>query len=591
MRRSVMKKFLFVLMLAAFMSCMAFSCWANANNYSVFKEAVLFRIDGDILRFNSMRTADISFAEINDETGSGINSLAALRAFLGTPDLPPFRLGTEVMSRDLNPRALTATIEVGSNNKVRKLTVTGNRKRPIVAISWSSNSSNNTAAAQGFERLGAYAVWIPQARTQEEANEYISKVNGFASTGGGDFHPYFMGVGSTPHGTTSWGVDRDLSDVYYVRAACWHKDVPYIGFCRGEQVLNLALNGGLIQDVMHYNKTKVREGKISESRITGYSATTTTHTIFKYEDTFVTSADGTVTLLRHQDIPSTIVSCDETCSPGVYIDGVVHGSHRQSSPSLYTDFHRVAPSASSDVGGILPNTKWIYNIVGVNALEYGRTAHHQAVDPDKLGDGITIAAYSSDGIVEAIERKENLFCIGTQWHPESHVVTTTTAVSLDYDQSVAFLREMVKYAGIDMDRKALFGMFKDNKLPSVLKFEVFDFESKNDNRNLQYSEFIKDEGTLLSNSMLDGWSIVGVNPGITLKWKAEVVGGAVVVTLKKDVDNEAVTVMLSKGGQTKDVMISFSGEKTPSEDEKGCNAIGIAVLALFLIPIYMWKRR
>ena len=42
--------------------------------------------------------------------------------------------------------------------------------------------------------------------------------------------------------------------------------------------------------------------------------------------------------------------------------------------------------------------------------------HHQAVD--RIAPGLTLAALSEDGIVEAIEKPDAKFCLGVQWHPE-----------------------------------------------------------------------------------------------------------------------------------------------------------------------------
>jgi putative glutamine amidotransferase len=48
--------------------------------------------------------------------------------------------------------------------------------------------------------------------------------------------------------------------------------------------------------------------------------------------------------------------------------------------------------------------------VDVNSL------HHQAID--EPGRGLRVAARAKDGVVEAIERTADAFCIGVQWHPE-----------------------------------------------------------------------------------------------------------------------------------------------------------------------------
>jgi putative glutamine amidotransferase len=43
-------------------------------------------------------------------------------------------------------------------------------------------------------------------------------------------------------------------------------------------------------------------------------------------------------------------------------------------------------------------------------------SHHQAVD--RLGEGLTVAARSEDGVVEAVELPGHRFVVGVQWHPE-----------------------------------------------------------------------------------------------------------------------------------------------------------------------------
>ena len=43
--------------------------------------------------------------------------------------------------------------------------------------------------------------------------------------------------------------------------------------------------------------------------------------------------------------------------------------------------------------------------------------HHQSVG--RPGQGLTVSARASDGVVEAIEKPDAAFCIGVQWHPEN----------------------------------------------------------------------------------------------------------------------------------------------------------------------------
>ena len=43
--------------------------------------------------------------------------------------------------------------------------------------------------------------------------------------------------------------------------------------------------------------------------------------------------------------------------------------------------------------------------------------HHQSVG--QLGRSLQASATASDGVVEAIESSDAMFCIGVQWHPEN----------------------------------------------------------------------------------------------------------------------------------------------------------------------------
>lgn len=45
-----------------------------------------------------------------------------------------------------------------------------------------------------------------------------------------------------------------------------------------------------------------------------------------------------------------------------------------------------------------------------------RSGHHQAVN--RVGDGLRVAAYAEDGIVEAVEGSNRGWVVGVQWHPE-----------------------------------------------------------------------------------------------------------------------------------------------------------------------------
>ncbi|MCP5365249.1 MAG: gamma-glutamyl-gamma-aminobutyrate hydrolase family protein [Hyphomicrobiales bacterium] len=66
---------------------------------------------------------------------------------------------------------------------------------------------------------------------------------------------------------------------------------------------------------------------------------------------------------------------------------------------------------------ILPNTL-LHRIVGVDALDVN-SAHHQAAAD--APEGVIINALAPDGVIEGIEAKDKLFCLGVQWHPEFEI--------------------------------------------------------------------------------------------------------------------------------------------------------------------------
>jgi gamma-glutamyl-gamma-aminobutyrate hydrolase PuuD len=76
------------------------------------------------------------------------------------------------------------------------------------------------------------------------------------------------------------------------------------------------------------------------------------------------------------------------------------------------------PLGTAEEPGIAADSKFLLPIVGSRYFSSVMTSHHQAINPDRLGEGLTIVAQTPDEIVEAVEYQKNDFALATQFHFE-----------------------------------------------------------------------------------------------------------------------------------------------------------------------------
>ncbi len=80
----------------------------------------------------------------------------------------------------------------------------------------------------------------------------LAEVAGLLLAGGGDIHPRHWDAAEAVHGEAEVDDERDLFEIPLIRRA-WDANLPILGICRGEQVLNVALGGSMVQHVPeHY---------------------------------------------------------------------------------------------------------------------------------------------------------------------------------------------------------------------------------------------------------------------------------------------------------------------------------------------------
>lgn len=103
---------------------------------------------------------------------------------------------------------------------------------------------------------GAIPVLLPLGLPEDDLNQLLQTVDGVLFTGGGDIDP--ARFGGIPHPTVhEVDEDRDQMEIHLARQVV-ERGAPFLGICRGLQVINVALGGSLythIQD-QHPNALK-----------------------------------------------------------------------------------------------------------------------------------------------------------------------------------------------------------------------------------------------------------------------------------------------------------------------------------------------
>lgn len=205
-------------------------------------------------------------------------------------------------------------------------------RRPLIGITCGTTGSGdpvkygqNRSYVRAVEEAGGVPLLIPP---QADIEELLELLDGIVFSGGGDLDPTLY----DPENLGSEDIDRERDELELKLARhAAERGMPVLGICRGQQVINVALDGGLIQDI---------------------------------------------------------------------------GDHRQQAPrEAVTHEVRVEPGSR------------LSTVVG-ERVEVN-TFHHQVVDPERIGRGLKVTAFSADGLrlIEALESGDGRIQ-AVQWHPE-----------------------------------------------------------------------------------------------------------------------------------------------------------------------------
>ncbi|MBL7163614.1 MAG: gamma-glutamyl-gamma-aminobutyrate hydrolase family protein [Anaerolineales bacterium] len=101
---------------------------------------------------------------------------------------------------------------------------------------------------QAVLQAGGLPLLIPLGLPEDQIQEMVSSLDGLVFSGGGDIEPKKYGAALTPKVKTV-APDRDRVEIQLVREAI-DKGTPFLGICRGLQVINVALGGTLYRDIL-----------------------------------------------------------------------------------------------------------------------------------------------------------------------------------------------------------------------------------------------------------------------------------------------------------------------------------------------------
>ncbi|HZD57077.1 MAG TPA: gamma-glutamyl-gamma-aminobutyrate hydrolase family protein [Anaerolineales bacterium] len=126
---------------------------------------------------------------------------------------------------------------------------------PLIGVTtWRTSTNSGTswisiaeAYVQAISEAGACPVAIPVGLPAERLAALLAKLDGVLFTGGGDLNPRTYGGESLP-GLKEVDDDRDRLELHLLHKVLEY-GLPFLGICRGIQVVNVGLGGRLYTDI------------------------------------------------------------------------------------------------------------------------------------------------------------------------------------------------------------------------------------------------------------------------------------------------------------------------------------------------------
>ena len=161
---------------------------------------------------------------------------------------------------------------------------------------------------EAVAEAGGLSVLLPHE--PERAGDYLALLDGLIVTGGAfDVDPALFGA-TTKHATVALKERRTAFELAICQAAL-AKNLPVLGICGGQQLLNVALGGTLIQHIPDEIKNALAHEQPNPRTEPGHTVTITPNTLLRR-----------VTQLAEMPVNSAHHQAVKDAAPGLVVDAV-----------------------------------------------------------------------------------------------------------------------------------------------------------------------------------------------------------------------------------------------------------------------------
>lgn len=209
------------------------------------------------------------------------------------------------------------------------------KSKPIIAVTAGKGSPVNNQPMVSLKdeylttitRNGGIPLLVATGMDVDTIPGMLARVDGVLLTGGSDLDPQLFGGG---HNSRVHGIDqaRDAFEIVLVKHLV-ESGKPFLGICRGIQVMNVALGGTLYLDIGDELPTALKHDYLTPT----YKPDKLSHRVSVEEGSLLAGLVGTVSLIvnsrHHQAIKNLAESLKVTANAE---DGIIEGVELPSHP-------------------------------------------------------------------------------------------------------------------------------------------------------------------------------------------------------------------------------------------------------------------